>query len=91
MVAILAEPVQTTFPMLFSCQLAGIDAPPTITRFFGEKVEEVTLPKYWLIATHTARKTFLTNSILLGMNYMAAHGISGHKRDKNFNRYVKIA
>ena len=25
------------------------------------------------------------------MNYMAARGISGHKKDKDFNRYVKSA
>ncbi|MEI6765322.1 MAG: tyrosine-type recombinase/integrase [Bacteroidota bacterium] len=73
------------------CKKAEINDPISITRFFGGKTEVLTFPKYELITTHTARKTFLTNSILLGMNYMAARGISGHKRDKNFNRYVKIA
>lgn len=73
------------------CKKAKINAPVTLTRFYGGKTEELTFLKHELITTHTARKTFLTNSIILGMNYMAARGISGHKRDKNFNRYVKIA
>ncbi len=73
------------------CEKAKINSPVSLTRFYGGKTVESVFPKHELITTHTARKTFLTNSIILGMNYMAARGISGHKRDKNFNRYVKIA
>jgi len=73
------------------CQIAGIDSMISMTRFSGGKAIEKHFPKYELITFHTARKTFLTNSIILGMNYMAARGISGHKKDKDFNRYVKIA
>lgn len=73
------------------CKKAEIDAPTSITKFYGGRAEEFIQPKHELITTHTARKTFLTNSIILGMNYMAAKGISGHKKDKDFNKYVKIA
>ncbi|MEI8202435.1 MAG: tyrosine-type recombinase/integrase [Bacteroidota bacterium] len=73
------------------CMIAGIDEPTTIIKFYGGRAEEKTQPKYELITTHTARKTFLTNSIILGMNYMAAKDMSGHKKEKNFNKYVKIA
>jgi len=73
------------------CQIVGITEPVNIVKFYGSKTKEFTYQKWELITTHTARKTFLTNSIILGMNYMAARGIGGHKRDKDFNRYVKIA
>ena len=73
------------------CEEAKIDTPIRIARHSGSNTIEKTFPKHELITTHTARKTFLTNSIILGMNYMAARGISGHKKDKDFNRYVKIA
>ena len=73
------------------CRIVDISEPINIVKFYGGKTEEKTHPKWELITTHTARKTFITNSILLGMNYMAARAMSGHKRDKNFNRYLKIA
>jgi len=73
------------------CEEVKINSPFTMTKFSGKTTQEVTMPKYAFITSHTARKTFLTNSIILGMNYMAAKGISGHKRDRNFNKYVKIA
>lgn len=73
------------------CRIVDISEPINIVKFYGGKTEETTYRKWELITTHTARKTFLTNSILLGMNYMAARGIGGHTRDRSFNRYVKIA
>lgn len=73
------------------CRKAEIKTLINNVTFIGGKPKEQSFPKCELITTHTARKTFLTNSIILGMNYMAARGISGHKKDKDFNRYVKIA
>jgi len=73
------------------CKIAEINAPTMITLHAGGKTTEVIKPKYELVSSHIARKTFITNSIMLGMNYMAAKGISGHKKEKNFNKYVKIA
>ncbi|HNW89864.1 MAG TPA: tyrosine-type recombinase/integrase [Bacteroidales bacterium] len=72
------------------CKIAEINTPTVTTIYKGGKEEELMLPKYKLITSHTARKTFLTTSIILGMNYMAAKGISGHKKEKDFNRYVKV-
>jgi integrase len=73
------------------CKILEFNELISITRHSGSKTKEITFPKYKLITTHTARKTFLTNSIIMGMNYMAARGISGHKKEKDFDRYVKIA
>ena len=46
---------------------------------------------YPLIYNHTARKTFITNSIMLGMNTKTIKEITGHKKDAVFNKYVKIS
>ncbi len=73
------------------CEEAGIDIPTSITRFIGKRRIDKTLPKYRLITSHTARKTFVTNSLILGMNQMVVRNITGHKKEETFRRYVKIA
>ncbi|UWX55735.1 hypothetical protein NYZ99_04735 [Maribacter litopenaei] len=50
-----------------------------------------TLPKWKLITSHTARKTFVTNSLVLGMKEMVVRNITGHRKEESFRRYVKIA
>ena len=56
-----------------------------------EAIREHSEPKYKLITNHTARKTFITNSIMLGMNTKTIKEITGHKKDSVFNKYVKIS
>jgi hypothetical protein len=57
----------------------------------GQKRIDKTLPKYKLITSHTARKTFVTNSLILGMKEMVVRNITGHKKEDSFRKYVKIA
>jgi integrase len=73
------------------CRLAGISDLVTTVRFSGAKRTENTFPKWKLITSHTARKTFVTNSLILGMKEMVLKNISGHRKEENFKRYVKIA
>lgn len=73
------------------CEEAGIDEMITITRYVGQKRIDKTVPKYKLISSHTARKTFVTNSLVLGMKEMVVRNITGHKKEASFKRYVKIA
>ena len=73
------------------CKIAGIDQPVTITIYSGANMTQVTKPKHELITSHTARKTFVTNSLVLGMNTKTLKDITGHKNDSVFNRYIKIA
>lgn len=73
------------------CQIAGIDTPMNITRFIGQKRVDKILPKHQLITSHTARKTFVTNSLVLGMKEMVVRNITGHKDEASFKRYVDIA
>ena len=73
------------------CEEAEINTPITITRYIGQKRIDKTVPKYDLITRHTARKTFVTNSLVLGMKEMVVRNITVHKKEESFRRYVKIA
>jgi integrase len=73
------------------CEKAGIVTPTSIVRFAGGIRTTETRPKHELITSHTARKTFATLSLMLGMTEMMARNMLGHKKEKSFKRYVKIA
>ncbi|MBE0646908.1 MAG: site-specific integrase [Bacteroidales bacterium] len=73
------------------CEEAGIKSPVTYVDYSGGKAKEHTEAKYKLITNHTARKTFITNSIVLGMNTKTIKEITGHKKDSVFNKYIKIS
>ncbi|WP_375334477.1 tyrosine-type recombinase/integrase [Flagellimonas sp. C4] len=73
------------------CEEIGMDQPINITRYVGQKRIDKTAPKYSLITSHTARKTFVTNSLILGMNERVLKNITGHKDDVSFMKYLKIA
>lgn len=72
------------------CKLIGINEPTTISNYSGGKRTETTKPKYELITIHTARKTFITNSMIKGMHTEAIKGVSGHTDDRSFRKYKKI-
>lgn len=73
------------------CKEAEINTLVTITRYIGQRRVDKTVPKYELITSHTARKTFVTNSLILGMKEIVVRNITGHKKESSFRRYVKIA
>jgi site-specific recombinase XerD len=57
----------------------------------GGKLEKNTLPKYKLICTHTARRSFATNSFLAGIPSIAIMKITGHQTERSFLRYIRIS
>lgn len=73
-----------------ACKIAEIDTPVLKSVSRGGKVTEKTYPKHELITMHVGRKTFVTNSLYLGMNVQAIKGITGQKKDSTFNKYLKI-
>lgn len=72
------------------CKKVKINKQVTITRYIGQKRIDKTYDKHELITSHTGRKTFATNSLIMGMNEMIVRNITGLK-GSSFNRYVKIA
>ena len=55
----------------------------------GKLIREIT-PKYKLIKSHTARRSFCTNKYLAGMNPYDIRLFSGHSTDKEFFKYIRI-
>ena len=48
------------------------------------------VPKYQLIKTHTARRSFCTNAYKAGMDCLDIMALSGHTTEKSFLRYIKV-
>lgn len=55
----------------------------------GKKVS-VKVPKYKLITTHTARRSFATNQYLAGTPVISIMAVTGHKTEKEFLKYIRI-
>lgn len=73
------------------CEEVEINQEVTTTRYIGKRRIDRTVPKYKLITSHTARKTFVTNSLILGMSETVVKKITGHKKDDSFRKYVDVA
>ena len=43
-----------------------------------------------LISTHTARRSFATNMHLMGISSINIMGITGHRTEKAFMKYIKV-
>jgi ssDNA-specific exonuclease RecJ len=71
-------------------RLAGLNRKVSQIRFRGAQRLENIFPLYEVLTTHVARKTFITNSIYLGMNSEAIMEITGQKTRQTFKRYFKI-
>lgn len=56
----------------------------------GNKNVVTTRPKYDWITSHTARRSFCTNEFLAGTPVELIMKISGHKRTKDFYKYIRI-
>ena len=56
----------------------------------GRLKTEVERPKFELIGTHTARRSFATNAFLSGLDSVNIMKITGHRSNKTFLKYIKI-
>ncbi len=74
-----------------ACKIAGINQLTNITRYSGQRRIDKIIPKYELITSHTAKKTFVTNSLILGMKESVIQQITGNLDPKTFQTYVNIA
>ena len=65
-----------------------IDTIITKVNYCGKKRVQVTEPKYKLIGTHTARKTFISLSLQRGMRPEQLKAITGHTSVKQMSPYI---
>ncbi|MHC1705694.1 MAG: tyrosine-type recombinase/integrase [Tenuifilaceae bacterium] len=56
----------------------------------GIETKEEYFLLYDSITFHTARKTFITNSIMLGVNIKAVQDMGAPKKEKDLKKYLKI-
>ncbi len=61
-----------------------------ILRYFDGQKQETFVPFYQVLTTHVARKSFITNALMLGVPERIVREVSGHKDEKSFRRYVKL-
>jgi len=69
---------------------AGFKDPIMIVKYRGTEEVRISEPKYNLITTHTARRTFVTLSLEKGMRAETVMQITGHKSFKTLKKYIKI-
>ena len=72
------------------CKIAGFIEIVVRERFYGNKrvIEEI--PRYKLISSHTARRTFITLSEQRGVSHSLIMKVTGIKSLKTLENYIKI-
>jgi integrase len=68
---------------------AGITENIVYSRTEGGKRIDTIIPKYELMSSHTARRTFATNAHLSGLSERDIMMITGHKTTTSFYRYIR--
>lgn len=71
-------------------EMAGIDSIESSTITKGGKEVTSNRPKYKMIQSHTARRSFCTNAYHMNMNMLDIMAISGHTSEQNFLKYIKV-
>jgi site-specific recombinase XerD len=62
---------------------------PITTSIKGQRVVKNT-PKWKLVCTHTARRSFATNEYKAGISTLTIMAITGHKTETSFLKYIKV-
>ena len=73
------------------CELCEINQPITQTYYRGSERIDETMPKYEYIGTHTGRRTFICNALMLGIPAEIVMKWTGHADYKSMKPYIEIA
>lgn len=73
------------------CRYAGIDEVVEVRESIGGKIVVNRYPKYKLVGTHTARRSFATNAYKAGIPTISIMKITGHTKESSFMRYIRIS
>jgi integrase len=73
------------------CKECKLDTPISITYYKGSERIDVILPKYELITTHTGRRTFICNAIMLGIAPQIVMKWTGHSNYEAMKPYIDVA
>lgn len=70
-------------------KLAGITEPIMYSKTIGGKRKTFSKPKYEMITTHTARRSFASNLTLAGVPKQYTMAVTGHRTERSFNKYIQ--
>lgn len=70
------------------CRIAGIDTPTSYKDFSGGRTTILTAPKYELVGSHTARKTFISLFYNRTKDMTLTKKFAGIEQDKTTRRYM---
>ncbi|MEG2495662.1 MAG: tyrosine-type recombinase/integrase, partial [Mucinivorans sp.] len=73
------------------CRVADITEVVEVRRVSMGAVVVDRVPKYTLVGTHTARRSFATNAYKAGVPTLAIMKITGHTKESTFMRYIRIS
>jgi integrase len=71
------------------CRIAGFTAQVEVNRYRAGRHDQELLPKYELVSTHTARRSFATNAFKRGMAAADIMKFTGHTTIASFMKYIK--
>lgn len=71
-------------------QVVGLDEPTRIVYFKGNKRYEEVYPKWYLLTTHVARRTFVVTALQLGIPVEVIMRWTGHSNFEAMKPYAKI-
>lgn len=72
-------------------KLAGITEAIHLDKKKGDLSYKQSLPKWELVTSHTARRSFATNAFIAGVPTISIMKITGHKTESSFMKYIKIS
>lgn len=72
-------------------KICEINTMETIIYYQGNNRIEDTIPKYELLTTHTGRRTFICNAIMLGISPNIVMKWTGHADYNAMRPYIEIA
>jgi integrase len=72
-------------------ELAGIDDNVIVYKTIGGIRKRLEYKKYQLITTHTARRSFATNTFKMGVPTISIMKMTGHLTEESFIRYIRIS
>lgn len=72
------------------CQLLGMNELVTIRKYPGGQMKVSQVPKWELVSSHTARRSFATNAYKSGIDAISIMKITGHKQYSTFMKYIRV-
>jgi len=73
------------------CCLIGMNTPTPTTYYQGSERFDEVKPKYELIGTHSARRTFICNALIMGIPASTVMEWTGHSDYKAMKPYIGVA